>query len=383
MGPASRREYLRSIRPRYQKADRGGKGRILDEFCEVCGYQRKYAIRVLNRPDRPPRKRPGPKRRYGSEVLKVVKQIWFATDQICSKRLKAAIPIWLPHYEHKYGRLRHEAREKVLSLSPATIDRLLRPIRAKHKRRGMGGTKPGRLLRNQIPIRTSNWDITQPGYLEADTVAHCGNSMAGDFVWSLTFTDIYSGWTENRATWNRGAHGVLAQVKDVEASLAFPVLGFDCDNGPEFLNHHLFRYLTGRKRPVSFTRGRPYHTSDSAHVEQKHWTHVRQLLGYDRFDNPDLVDPINSLYANEWSLFQNFFCPTLKLQSKERINSKYRRHYSPPQTPYQRLLDSTDVSHTAKQRLRKTFATLNPFSLREAIERKLKIIFNLHRGDQS
>jgi len=379
MSPASKREYLQRIRPRYQKATREEKSRILNEFCSVCGYQRKYAIRLLNRPERPPRQRPGPKRRYGPEVVEVLKEIWFATDQICSKRLKAAIPTWLPHYEREYGKLPKEIRSKVLSLSPATIDRLLRPIRIRQRPKGICGTKPGTLLRNQIPIRTSNWDISQPGYLEADTVAHCGNSIAGDFVWSLTFTDIHSGWTENRATWNRGAHGVLTQIQCLETTLVFPILGFDCDNGGEFINHHLCKYLLDREHPVCFTRGRPYHSNDNAHVEQKHWTHVRQLLGYDRFDNPDLVDPINSLYAQEWSHFQNFFCPTLKLESKERINSKLRRRYAPPQTPYQRLLESRDVSKEAKQRLRKIFTSLNPFRLKEAIEQKLKIIFNLHQ----
>lgn len=379
MGPTSKREYLRAIRSRYRKASRSEKSRILDEFCAVCGYQRKYAIRVLNQPARRPQKKPGPPARYGPEVVQVIKRIWFAADQMCSKRLQAAIPLWLPHYEHKYGVLPDETRGKVLDVSPATIDRLLRPIRVKHRPRGLCGTKPGTLLRNQIPIRTSNWDITRPGYLEADTVAHCGNSMAGNFIWSLTFTDIYSGWTENRATWNRGAEGVLRQLQDVESTLAFPVLGFDCDNGGEFINHHLLRYFTDQNPPVSFTRGRPYHANDNAHVEQKQWTHVRQLLGYDRFDNPDLVQPINSLYANECSLLQNFFCPTLKLKSKERINSKYHRQHSYPQTPCQRLLDSPDVSPQAKQRLRETFASLDPFRLRTTIERKLKIISNLHQ----
>ena len=257
MSPGSRREYLRSIRLRYLKAKRFEKSRILDEFCRVCGYQRKYAIRLLNRPGRDLRRKPGPPRRYGPEVLEVVKRIWFGADQMCSKRLKAAIPLWLPHYEHEYGHLRGEVRAKVLALSPATVDRLLRPIRIKQRPKGICGTKPGTLLRNQIPIRTSNEDITRPGYLEADTVAHCGNSMAGDFMWSLTFTDIHSGWTENRATWNRGYEGVLAQVQNVEASLVFPIRGFDCDNGGEFLNHHLVRYFRDRKQPVSFTRTRP------------------------------------------------------------------------------------------------------------------------------
>jgi hypothetical protein len=380
MGPEAKREYVKAIRGRYRKAEKKRKTVILDEFCEVCGYQRKYAIRLLNRRARAPRKKPGPKPQYGPDVRLIVKRIWLAAEQICSKRLKPALALWLPYYEQEYEPLSDELREKVLRLSPATIDRLLAPVRVKAKPKGLCGTRPGTLLRNQIPIRTSNWDITRPGFLEADTVAHCGNSMAGDFIWTLTFTDIFSGWTENRAIWNRGAHGVIAQVKDVEAHLAFPLLGFDCDNGSEFLNHHLLRYLTERKRPVAFTRGRPYRSNDNAHVEQKQWTHVRQLLGYDRFSNSDLIEPINDLYTREWSLFQNFFCPTLKLESKVRINSKYRRKYEEPKTPCQRLLESPHVSPEAKELLRRTLAPLNPFRLKRGIERRLKIIFNLHRS---
>lgn len=380
MGGEMKKEYLTKIRSRYNKGEKGEKTAILDEFCAVCGYQRKYAIRLLSRTLRRPRKKPGRKPRYGPETVAPLKRIWFTADQVCSKKLVAAIPLWLPYYDAEYGPLDPEIRQNLLDLSPASIDRLLGPTRAKQTTKGLSATKPGTLLRNQIPIRTGNWDITKPGFLEADTVAHCGNSIDGNFVWSLTFTDIYSGWTEIRAIWNKGAHGVITELTDVESRLAFPLLGFDCDNGSEFLNHHLLRYLTERRQPVTFTRGRPYHSNDNAHVEQKQWTHVRQLLGYERFSNADLVEPINNLYTKEWSLFQNYFCPTLKLESKERINSKYRRRYSKPQTPYQRLLDSPDVTPEAKDYLRMTYQTLNPFRLKRAIERKLKIVFNIHNG---
>jgi len=379
MSPAAKREYQERIRPRYRRARKKKKTAILDEFCEVCGYERKYAIRLLNRRRGKERKRPGPKRKYGPEVVVVLKRIWLASEQMCSKRLKAALPIWLPHYEQEYGRLPKETREKTLSPSPATIDRLLAPMRAQTVGKGLCGTKPGTLLRNQIPIRTEHWDLSGPGYLETDTVAHCGNSMAGNFIWSITFTDLWSGWTENRAVWNKGAEGVLRRVRQVEASLVFPMLGFDCDNGSEFLNHHLLRYFQERSRPVTFTRSRPYKKNDNAHVEQKQWTHVRQLFGYDRFEEPQLVDPMNDLYEREWSLYQNFFRPTFKLESKERINSKYRRRYGDPQTPYQRLLDSPQVSKKTKAQLRRTFRSLNPFQLKKRIERKLKKIFQLHR----
>lgn len=379
MSPEAKREYLERVWPRYGRARKKKKSAILDEFCAVCGYDRKYSIRLLKRGPRKERKRPGPKRKYGAETAVVVKRIWLAAEQMCSKRLKMALPTWLPHYEQEYGKLTPETREKVVSLSPATIDRLLAPARVQAGGKGLCGTKPGTLLRNRIPIRGEHWDLSQPGYLEADTVAHGGNSMAGNFVWSLTFTDIWSGWTENRAIWNKGADGVLRRVQEVEKKLVFPVRGFDCDNGSEFLNYHLLRYFQKRSRPVEFTRSRPYKKNDNAHVEQKQWTHVRQLFGYERFEEPQLVDPMNALYAKEWSLYQNFFRPTFKLLSKERIGSKYRRRYEDPQTPYQRLLDSPQVSKKAKAQLRRTFRSLNPFHLKKRIERKLKKIFQLHR----
>lgn len=377
----SRREYLEAIRKRYRKATRKEKSIILGEFCATCGYNRKYAIRLLRKKLLPaPIRKPGPVPIYPKEQLLLpLKRIWFATDQMCSKKLKAAIPLWLPFYEGEYEPLQPDVRQKLLAMSAATIDRLLKPLRALYKKVRCS-TKPGTLLKNQIPIKTHNWDVTKPGYFEADTVAHCGNSMAGDFVFSLTFTDIFSGWTENRAVWGKGSQGVLRQIKNIEERIAFPVLGFDCDNGSEFLNHHLVKYFTDRpKAPVQFTRSRPYRKNDNAFVEQKNWTHVRQLLGYDRFDNPELVPVINELYMNEWSLFNNYFCPTLKLKEKQRINSKYTKKYEPPQTPYQRLLDSDDVSNDAKRILGSVYNSLNPFKLKRKIDDKLKAVFHIVR----
>ena len=377
----SRREYLEAIGKRYRKATRKEKSIILGEFCATCGYNRKYAIRLLRKKLlSAPNRKPGPVPIYAKEQLLLpLKRIWFATDQMCSKKLKAAIPLWLPFYEGEYEPLLPDLRQKLLAMSAATIDRLLKPLRALYKK-GRCSTKPGTLLKNQIPIKTHNWDVTKPGYFEADTVAHCGNSMAGDFAFSLTFTDIFSGWTENRAVWGKGSQGVLRQIKNIEEKIVFPVLGFDCDNGSEFLNHHLVKYFTDRpKAPVQFTRSRPYRKNDNAFVEQKNWTHVRQLLGYDRFDNPDLVPVINDLYLNEWSLFNNYFCPTLKLKEKQRVNSKYTKKYEPPQTPYQRLLDSDDVSIDAKRILGSVYNSLNPFKLKRKIDEKLKAVFHIVR----
>ena len=371
----SKREYLLAIWERYQRVGRRFKSKILDEFCAVCGYTRKYAIGLLSRKPRRRQCKPGPRRRYDGQVLEPLKVIWLAAEQMCSKRLKAALALWLPFYEQEHGPLVEPLRKKLLQISAASIDRLLKKERARYRGKGLCGTRPGGLLKHQIPIRTDNDDVDRPGFLEADTVAHCGNSLAGDFIWSITFTDIFCQWTENRATWNKGAEGVLGQVKDVEANLPFELLGFDVDNGSEFLCFHLWRYLLDRPRPVPLTRSRPYRKNDQAHVEQKNWTHVRQLLGYQRLEQPELVPPINELYRT-WGLLHNFFCPNLKLLSKTRKGAKTIRKYSPPQTPYQRLLESQHLSQEQKQKLQNRFQQLNPLQLKREIEQKLKLVLN-------
>jgi len=381
MGKVSRKEYLAAIRERYLKAGRSEKGRILAEFCAVCGYNRKYAVRLLNSPPRRERRRPGPRPRYGPEVRALLQRIWLAAEQPCSRRMVVVIRLWLPHYEMLYGTLAAEVKEKLSAMSHATIDRMLCPVRARFKRRGLSGTKPGTMLKNVIPVKSGGTPVT-PGFLEADSVAHCGTSLEGNFAWSLTFTDVCSGWTENRAIWNKGAAGVLEQVKDVEGKLPFPILGFAVDNGSEFLNHHLWGYFTHRSNIVGFSRTRPYHKNDNARVEQKNWTHVRQLLGYDRFGCQGAVPLLNDLYAT-WSLYQNHFLPTFKLIEKVRVNAKYRKTYEPPQTPYDRLLNSSAVAEEAKRALADLHASLNPFELKKTVEKKLRRVFNLLRSPES
>jgi hypothetical protein len=378
MGKKERRIYLQAIVRRYRRATRAGKGVILDEFCSVCGYNRKYAVRILNHPPTASSKgHAGRKPFYrGDEFLTALKLIWFASDQMCSKKLVAAIALWLPFYKARYKPLSPETRRKLLTISASSIDRALQPVRVKLNK-GRCTTRPGTLLRNQIPIRTHHWDVTQPGFVEADTVAHCGNSIAGEYVWSLTFTDILTTWTENRATWGKGSIGVLDQIKDIENHIPFTLKGFNCDNGTEFLNYHLLRYFTDRPKVVSFTRSRPYKKNDNAHVEQKNWSHVRQLFGYDRLDQPELVPLINDLYTNEWALYQNHFCPTLKLVEKTRINSKYRKKYDKPKTPYQRIMESKHITKQIKQQLKAVHLILDPFILKMEIDRKLKRIFQL------
>jgi hypothetical protein len=365
---------------RYDRGSKEVKSQILEEFCQVCGYNRKYAIRLLNGPLRRSTRKPGRASQYDDpQFLDALKQLWFDTDQLCSKKLKTVTPTWLVFFEQEHGKLDQEIKEKLLRISPATIDRVLKPTRVKYGK-GRCGTKPGTLLRTQIPIRTDYWDANKPGYLEADTVAHCGTSLAGDFIWSLTLTDIYSGWTECRAVWNKGAHGVIEQIKDIEQSLPFALLAFDSDNGSEFLNIHLVNYFSQRNNIVQFTRSRPYHKNDNAHVEQKNWSHVRQLLHYQRLGAPECLPLINQLYKQVWSAYQNHFVPTFKLLEKYKIKARYCKTFEEPKTPYQRLMECPEISDSRKCALRKFHEALNPYVLRRERERLLKLIFSLNRG---
>ena len=264
----------------------------------------------------------------------------------------------------------------MLTISPAQIDRLLRPVRVRYPRRGLSATKPGTLLRHRIPTRGGPPDTTTPGHIEADTVAHCGDTTAGNFVYSLTFTDLYSGWTELRAVWNKSSSAILDHLRDIENQAPFALKSFHADNGSEFLNWPLYQYLTGRPwRQVPFTRSRAYRKNDNAHVEQKNWTHVRQLFGHDRFEHPQLVGLMNDLYVREWSQFQNHFRPTLKLRSRDKRGSRTVRRYEKPQTPYARLLASPQISPKVKAHLKAQHAQLNPFALKKNIEQKLRLFF--------
>lgn len=328
--------YLKHLKARYVRSDRKGKSMILDEFCATSGFHRKHAIRLFTRTVMGWREKPAGRKKHYEPALLLV-------------------------------------REQLVTMSARTIDRLTKPLRQGYPRR-MCGTKPGSLLKNQIAIKTNQWNESAPGFVEADTVAHCGTSLLGSFVWSITLTDIYSGWTENAAVWNKGAHGVLTQLRLIEERLPFTLQGFDCDNGSEFLNYHLLEYFQERAKPIQFTRSRPYHKGDNAHVEQKNWTHVRQLFGYYRYENPRLVTLMNDLYQNELSLLHNYFYPAMKLQDKVRIKSKIKKRYDQPQTPYQRLMNCSAISDEQKNKMRQVFDTWNPFDLQKRIQQKLKNI---------
>jgi len=375
MSRAIKADLLPRLQARYARRSREGRSRMLDELCQDYHYERKYAIKLLggSLPAASGRPKPGPASRYES-LVPIIREIWLAAEQPCGKRLAPALRLWLPHYERRYGRLRQRDRELLTEVSSATLDRLLAAARAAHPLHGLSGTKPGSLLRTEIPVRTDHGDRQRPGFLEADTVAHCGASLAGSFIWSVTFTDICSAWTEGRAVWNKGAAGVVAAVQSVEAELPFELLGFDSDNGAEFINHHLRDHFAQRPRPVEFTRSRPYQKNDQAHVEQKNWMWPRQLLGYGRLEREELVEPINELYRCAWGPLMNFFLPGQKLVRKWREGSHWHKRYGPAQTAYERLVAWKGLPPRKRRELQERFASLDPFALKEEVERRLKKI---------
>ena len=370
----SKREYLAKIKDRYRHGGRKHKKLILDEFCEVCGHHRKHAIRLLNQDGRRKRKKPGRPSRYGPEEIQVLEDIWLNADRPCGSRLAGMIRLWLPPYEKQHGNLEEARRQKLLGIKPRTLDRILGPVRKKHGSRGLSGTRHGNYLKSSIAIKTRHDDVAEPGFLQADTVAHCGGSLEGDFVWSLTATDIMSGWTQNGATWNKGEHGVHQLLTRMEGQLPFKIKGFHTDNGGEFINHHLHSYYRKRDQPVVMTRGRAGRANDNPHVEQKNYTHVRCLLGYQRIDDPSLVKLINELYEAS-NLLNNFFCTNRRLIFKERRGSKYYKRYDDPATPCERLIASGDLAEPEIVHLQVVQANLDPYKLRALIDAKQQAIF--------
>jgi hypothetical protein len=380
MDKTTRQQVLEKLRRRYETAGQEHKRKLLDQAVQLLSYHRKAAIRALRRRAvvRGPVIITGRPVRYEPSLLVPwLQPIWQATDYACGRRLVAMLPEWIPAYEQHERRMPAEVRDKLLLASGRTLDRLLEPLRAQGT--GRSWTRPGTLLRHQIPIRGTLWEEGKAGWLEVDTVALCGGSVAGEFVWMVDGVDYATTWVELRAMWGRGQVGTLAALKDMEASLPFSLLGLDSDNGGEFLNHHVLKWLQQRPRPVFMTRSRPYKKDDNAHVEQKNWTHVRQCFGYERHDNPDLVGPMNALVTGAYGQLLNYFHASLKLDHKERKGGKVQRIYGAAQTPLARVLASAEVAEATKERLRQHKARLNPFALKQAVNRSMKAISSLRR----
>lgn len=378
MSLESRRELLAVVAPRYQQARRAQRGRILEEFVASTGYHRKYALTLLNHPrsKAPARKSRQRPRRYPFAVQQALSACWRAANGICSKRLVPYLPE-LVNVLERQGELRLDqpTKARLLAISPATADRLLQAERQRAKPHGLSTTKPGTLTKDAIPIRTfADWDEVQPGFTEVDLVAHCGESAKGEYLHSLTVTDVATGWTECLALRNRGQQVVFRALLRARGRLPFPLLGIDSDNGVEFINAHLLRYC--QDEHLTFTRSRPYKKNDQAYVEQKNWSIVRHLVGYDRYEGEAAYEALQQLY-DVVRLYTNFFQPSLKLLSKERIGGKVRKKYDAAKTPYQRVLESEQVTAEVKAALQQEYLPLNPLALLRQIRERQAVLWKL------
>jgi hypothetical protein len=360
--------YLDTMRERYKNAPKGLKTRILSEFCANSGYSRKHGCRILGGRAEPRRNRPGPKIKYGPDVVEHLRKLWQEMGYICSKKMRGALPLWLRYY----GDASEEICKKLVTMSASTIDQKLNPYRGP-KKKGLSTTRGLKSMMSRIPLKLLEGDVKEPGWVEADTVAHCGDNIEGRYVHTLTVTDLSCGWTENAAVWTKDAGLVLKQIAKIEARLPFKLKGFAADNGSEFMNFELSNYFFKRDEPIDFVRRRPYKKNDNAHVEQKNFTHVRELLGYERYDEFELVPLINEIYLF-WNQLQNYFIPAMKLISKERVGSRVVKKYDQPKTPCQRLLDSDLVELKVKRQLRHNMQYKNPFHLKREVNLRLKIL---------
>lgn len=371
MSLKARRELLAATASRYQQARKQEKSVILDEFTATTGYHRKYATTLLKNysaqnDQQFPTKRIRP-RKYAEEVQAALVLVWEATSRICSKRLVPFIPDMVSIMERNHHlSISAEVRAQLLSISSATVDRLLSPVRQGEKPVGLGTTKSGTLLKSEIAIRTfTEWDDGEPGFMEADLVAHCGNYIGGSFLYTLVLTDVATGWTDFEALLRRGHEMVIPAIQRIQTRIPFDLLGLDTDNGSEFINYALFHFC--QEEEITFTRCRPYKKNDQCFVEQKNGAIIRRFVGYDRFTG---LPPYRALIALYQHLgpYVNFFQPSLKLISKKRKGSKVYRKYDQAQTPYQRILADKAISPLAKQKLTNLYQSLDPLDLKSHIQ---------------
>jgi hypothetical protein len=361
------------MRERYETADKVAKSRLLDEVCEVTGYHRKAAIRLLHRSMVGRRRRRGRPVRYGPTVSGPLRQIWEASGYPWSVRLRALLPGWLPWARRRW-KIPREVDERLRTMSARQMDRCLQPFKKELRKRQYGRTKPGTLLKHQIPLKTDRWDVHLPGFTEIDLVAHSGDRADGEFLHSLNVTDIYTTWVETRAVMGKSQLHVQAALECIRQQLPFRLQGIDSDNGSEFINNHLRRYCTAQQ--IQFTRGRPYKKDDNAHIEQKNWTHVRKLLGYVRYDSPEALTAINTLY-DDLRLLQNLFLPSVKLVEKRRVGARLRRRYDAPRTPLERMEVCAETDRAKVRALQQLREQLDPIALAQRIDRQLTQVYRL------
>ncbi len=376
MTKTTRKELLSAIKQRYLKATREEKTEILNEFCKSTDYNRLYAIRILQAGHQYrswTRKRPST---YSPELLLLIIRLWELLDYPCGTRLK---PQLIPLMESlvRSGELPEISETQLRQLrkiSAKTLDRRLKRERIiRRLKKNRGTTRHGSLLKSSVPIRITNWDTRRIGFMVMDTVAHCGDQLAGDFIYSLDMVEIATGWSEQIAVMGKGEQGIVTAIEAIKQDLPFDLKGLDSDTGSEFVNWHMVRWC--KENNLSFTRSRPYYKNDNAYVEQKNHTHIKRWMGYRRYDTQKQLQMINDLYRNELRQFNNFFRPVMKITSKEKVNNSVcKKKYGQALTPYQRLMQSDQIPPKTKSALQKLYESLNPVKLKATIEAKLKRI---------
>jgi len=377
MNIEAKKAYLIAIKDRYKKSSKKEKTQILNEFCLNTSYSRKHAIKLLGQKPKPCnvlsfKKKVGTPKIYSKASEKRLIELWQLMNYMASVHLKEALKHWLP-YDLETS---DDIKEQLLQMSPSTIERVLKPTKQKRPEAKSTTTPPK--VKSQIPLKLcKDNDKKAVGHFEADTVAHCGNRLEGQFAWTLTMTDLHSGWTENRSCDSKRAEDIKSGVKSIEKNLPFAFVSFSSDNGSEFLNETMHDYLIYSRgnEALEVTRGRPYKKNDNAHVEQKNNTHVRGLFGYERIEGEDLVELMNDIYMNYWCPLKNYYTPCMKLVEKTRVGAKIKKKYDKPKTPYERLLESGQLSMREMENLKAIKSDLNPFKLTKEMNEKLKIFY--------
>jgi hypothetical protein len=369
----ARIEVLSKHKAKYRKASKKEKGDILDIVCGSTGLSRDRAARLLSgqaKSKAPPKSdgKRGRNRIYDFPVIKALQEVWMYMDLACGKRLHEGIGDMLDalirFHAVDYG---EETVWKLKQMSAATMDRLLKKDKEALRLKGISTTKPGTLLKRDIPIRLGQeWDDAIPGFVEVDLIAHCGPTAAGEYINTLNVTDIRTGWTEPVAVLNKAQRHVFAGLMDVEKKQPFPFAGIDSDNGSEFINQELYRYC--KEKGILFTRSRAYTKNDSCHVEQKNWSLVRRNIGYGRYEGEEAVKLLNEYYAL-LRLHVNFFLPSTKLIEKRRNGAHVWKRYEKPLTPYKRVLAEAGIPDMVKEKLTESFIGINPAELLRGIIR--------------
>jgi hypothetical protein len=368
-----RNGHIKRLQERYRQSDKRMKTMLLTEFCLTWNVDRKHAIKLLNGKRGGPKKKAGRKPTYDERLVRHITVLWDSMERIHPKRVRAAIPIWLPFYRDP--EFDPNLKSQILKMSASTIERFLN--RGRKVIKGLSLTRRSKFFRYRIPLANTNEKVINAGHVAADTVAHCGDDISGSFAWSLTVTDRLTAWTENRALASKKANSVRAAMGRIEQTLPFKIKSIQTDCGSEFLNYLMMKYFHNRPAPVVMSRSRPYQKNDNAHVEQKNFTHVRECFGYERIHDLNLVSLMNEIYRDYWNPLHNFFLPQMQLLSKERIGSRIKKKYDTPKTPFERLKLAPNISDEEKAKLEIRMKSFNPFDLKRGLEQKLDIFFRL------